>query len=109
MISANAAFVALVERGEVPNGRVDMLGYDDCVGLSGLTREEIAAIARHKHLPEIVASEMGACLCGSPEGKRLVGRTVEGSELAAAGLRSRLSRAARLVTRAAHSDQGDSP
>lgn len=60
-----------------------MLTYDDCVGLSELTPEEIAAIARHEHLPEIVALEMGTCLCGTAEGKRLLWRMiVEDSEAA---------------------------
>jgi hypothetical protein len=49
-----------------------MLSYDDCLGLSELTPEEIAAIAKHEYLPEIVALEMGWCLCGTPEGKRLI-------------------------------------
>ena len=53
-----------------------MLSYDDCVKLCGLTPEEIAAIARHEHLPEIVASGMGACLCRTPQGKRLIQRMI---------------------------------
>jgi hypothetical protein len=53
-----------------------MLSYDDCVALSELTPEEIAAIARHEHLPEIVALEMGACLCGTPEGRQLIRRMI---------------------------------
>ena len=51
-----------------------MLSYDDCVGLSELTPEEIGAIASHLHVPEIVAVEMGACLCRTSEGRRLVRR-----------------------------------
>jgi hypothetical protein len=47
-----------------------MLTYDDCVGLCGLRPEEIDAIARHEHLPEIVALEMGACLAETPQGRR---------------------------------------
>ena len=43
-----------------------MLTYDDCVGLCGLTAEEIDAIARQEHLPGIVALEMGACLSRMP-------------------------------------------
>ena len=39
-----------------------MLTFEDCVGLCGLSAEEIAAIARHEHLPEIVALELGASL-----------------------------------------------
>ena len=36
-------------------GESRMLTYKDCLKLCGLTAEEIAAIARHEHLPEIVA------------------------------------------------------
>jgi hypothetical protein len=58
-----------------------MLSYDDCVGLSELTPEEIAAIACRLHVPEIVAVGMGACLCWTPEGGQLIwrmsGRAVE--------------------------------
>jgi hypothetical protein len=53
-----------------------MLTYDDCVGLCGLTPEEIEAIAKHEHLPEIVALEMGSCLCGTPEGEQAVRRMI---------------------------------
>ena len=53
-----------------------MLTYDDCLGLSDLSPEEVAAIARHKHLPEIVALEMGWCLCGIPEGRQMIRRMV---------------------------------
>jgi hypothetical protein len=51
-----------------------MLSYDDCVGLSELTPEEIAAIACRLHVPEIVAVGMGACLSRTPEGGRLIRR-----------------------------------
>jgi hypothetical protein len=36
-------------------GETAMLTYDDCLALSGLTTEEVAAIAAHEHVPEIVA------------------------------------------------------
>ena len=45
-----------------------MLTYEDCVALSELTEEEIAAIQEHEHLPAIVAAELGAYLLHSPEG-----------------------------------------
>jgi hypothetical protein len=53
-----------------------MLTYDDCLGLSELTPEEIAVVARHEHLPEIVALEMGWYLCGTPLGKGLIRRMI---------------------------------
>ena len=46
-----------------------MLTYNDCLGLSGLSQEEVSALAKIKHLPEVVALEMGWSLCRTPEGK----------------------------------------
>ena len=51
-----------------------MLSYEDCVGLSELTPEEIAALACHLHVPEIVAVERGAQLCMTPQGRQLIRR-----------------------------------
>ncbi|MGE3293129.1 MAG: DUF6455 family protein [Geminicoccaceae bacterium] len=49
-----------------------MLTFEDCVGLCGLSAEEVAAIARHEHLPEIVALELGAGLARTSRGKRAI-------------------------------------
>jgi hypothetical protein len=53
-----------------------MLTFEDCVALSELTDEEIAAIAEHEHLPMIVASELGNylihCADGVPRLKRII-------------------------------------
>ena len=46
-----------------------MLTLEDCIGLSGLTEEEVLAIARHEHIPQIAAAELGNYLCHSPEGE----------------------------------------
>lgn len=53
-----------------------MLTYDDCVSFCVLASEEIAAIARHEHVPEIVALEMGAWLCETPEGRQVIRRMI---------------------------------
>jgi hypothetical protein len=53
-----------------------MLTYDDCLGLSGLAPQEIAAIAKHEHVPEIVALEMGWCLCASSAGGQAIRRMI---------------------------------
>ena len=45
-----------------------MLTYEDCVDLSGLTDEEIDAIAEHEHVPRIVALELGHYLLETEEG-----------------------------------------
>jgi len=60
-----------------------VLSYSDCVGLSELTPEEIAVIAQHEHLPDIVALEMGAVLHGTAAGRQLIRRMIiETSEAA---------------------------
>jgi hypothetical protein len=46
-----------------------MLTYEDCVGLSGLTREVIEAIAEHEHIPTIIAAELANYLCTNDAGE----------------------------------------
>ena len=45
-----------------------MLTYEDCVGLSDLTEEEIAAIAEHEHIPRMAALELGSYLVHTDAG-----------------------------------------
>ncbi|MEZ5829655.1 MAG: hypothetical protein R3D05_00570 [Dongiaceae bacterium] len=47
-----------------------MLSLDDCIALSSLSEEEIAAIAEHEHLPMVVAAELGNYLIQTPDGSR---------------------------------------
>ncbi|MGB0237826.1 MAG: hypothetical protein ACPG4B_04560 [Cycloclasticus sp.] len=53
-----------------------MLTYEDCVDLSGLTDEEIEAIAEHEHVPRLVALELGHYLleteAGVPAIKKII-------------------------------------
>jgi hypothetical protein len=53
-----------------------MLTYEDCVGLADLTEEEIAAIAEHEHLPEIIAAELGSYLVHDVEGVPMIKRII---------------------------------
>lgn len=46
-----------------------MLTYEDCIALCELSEEEVAAIAEHEHVPEIVALEMGHYLVHSDDGE----------------------------------------
>jgi len=39
-----------------------MITLEDCVGLCGLTEEEVLAIAEHEHLPEIGAAALAQYL-----------------------------------------------
>ncbi len=54
-----------------------MLSFEDCVGLSDLDEEEIAAIAEHEHVPEIVAAEMGCWLAHNPGGEFTIEHIIE--------------------------------
>lgn len=49
-----------------------MISFEDCVALCGLTREEIAAIAEHQHVPEIVAAALAQYLMHKQKGPRIV-------------------------------------
>ena len=60
-----------------------MLTFDDCVALSELTEDEVAAIAEHEHLPMIVAAELGNYLIHGPDGALRVKRIILDDMLAA--------------------------
>jgi hypothetical protein len=49
-----------------------MLNLRDCLDMADVTEKEIAAIARHEHIPLIVALELGHYLLGTPEGAKQV-------------------------------------
>lgn len=72
-----------------------MLSYEDCVGLCKLTREEIAAIAEHEHLPEIVALELGNHLIATEDGIAAIKRIIL-DDIGAASARGNVAHAAKL-------------
>ena len=51
-----------------------MLSYVDCEGMSELTANEVAAIARHMGVPDIIAVEIGANLRRTLQGRDLIER-----------------------------------
>lgn len=53
-----------------------MLTIEDCIELSGLTEEEVLAIAEHEHVPEMCAVEIGAYLVETPQGEKRVKRMI---------------------------------
>ena len=53
-----------------------MLTFEDCLGFSALTEEEIEAISQHEHLPEIVALELGNYLLHQPDGVPKIKRMI---------------------------------
>ena len=49
-----------------------MLTIQDCIELSGLSEEEILAIAEHEHVPEMIAVELGNYLVQTPAGEKRI-------------------------------------
>ena len=45
-----------------------MISFDDCASLSGLSPEEISAIAEHEHIPEMLAAALASYLIHSRHG-----------------------------------------
>ncbi|PWC37833.1 hypothetical protein [Azospirillum sp. TSO35-2] len=70
-----------------------MITIEDCIGMSGLTREEIDAIAEHEHLPEIVATELGNYLAATTAGQNEIRRMIE-DDIATAKTHGHLERVA---------------
>ena len=53
-----------------------MLTYEDCVGMSDLTQEEIEAIAEHEHVHEMIALELGNYLVHTDDGQPRIRRMI---------------------------------
>lgn len=53
-----------------------ILGFDDCLSQCTLTEEEIDAIARHEHLTEMAALELGNYLIRQPDGTVVIRRMI---------------------------------
>jgi hypothetical protein len=45
-----------------------MVSLDECIGMSGLSEDEIAVVAEQEHVPPVVAAEMASSLLSSPRG-----------------------------------------
>ena len=78
----------MAEIGQMVNflpGFGQMLSIEDCIALSSLTEEEVAAIAEHEHLPMIVAAELGNYLVQTPDGSRYIKRMIRDDIAAACG------------------------
>ena len=62
-----------------------MISRDDCIGLCGLTEEEVLALAEHEHIPEIVAAALAYhLLCQSDGCRRIAAMIADDVNLAAA-------------------------
>lgn len=53
-----------------------MLTFQDCVAFCDLTEDEIAAVAEHEHIPQIVAAELGHYLVQCPRGVPMLKRII---------------------------------
>lgn len=53
-----------------------MLTLQDVIDYSDLTEEEVAAVAEHEHIPDIVAAEFGNYLVHSPDGVPMLKRII---------------------------------
>jgi len=87
-----------------------MLRLDDCIALSELSEDEIAAIAEHEHIPAIAAAEMGAYLLHLPGGETRLKRIIL-DDIAAAHARGDWAHALalRLVLRNFIAEHGTTP
>lgn len=53
-----------------------MLTREDCLALCELSEDEVAAIAEHEHIPEVVAMELAQYLCHTPDGEARIRRMI---------------------------------
>ncbi len=72
-----------------------MLTLDDCIALSGLSEEEIDAIAEHERIPEMAALELGAYLVLRPDGCAAIRRFIV-DDIALAQVQKRYAHSAQL-------------
>jgi hypothetical protein len=72
-----------------------MLSLVDCLAMSGLDEEEVAAIAEHEHLPLIIASELARYLSATPTGDPIIERMIR-DDIAEALAREDRAHAAKL-------------
>ncbi len=72
-----------------------MLTLEDCLAMCDLTREEIAAIAEHEHLPEVIAAELGNYLIRTATGQRAI-KDIMRDDILAAQARGDFSHSAKL-------------
>jgi hypothetical protein len=53
-----------------------MISLEDCIGLCGLTKKEVLALAEHEHIPDILATALAQHLLGQPDGCRKIGAMI---------------------------------
>src|SRR5437879_808513 len=53
---------------QIRHSRIAMISLEDCIALSGLTEQEVMAIAEHEQVPEIAAAAIGRYWLKKPNG-----------------------------------------
>jgi hypothetical protein len=66
----------MTKRAGAAPGRPIMLTRDDCIALCDLTPAEVAAIAEHEHVPEIIAAELGNYLVHTLAGEARIEKMI---------------------------------
>jgi len=61
-----------------------VLTWEDCLALSDLTDEEVAAIAAHERCPDMVAAELGNYLMATAVGRKRIEKMIREDIQAAA-------------------------
>ncbi len=72
-----------------------MVDLESCIALSGLTEEEVAAIAERERIPDMIAAALGSCLTRLPDGPERICE-IFADDILAAQQRGDHARAARL-------------
>ncbi len=49
-----------------------MIALEDCIAICGLTPEEVAAIAEHEHVPDVIAATLGSYLLQQAHGSERI-------------------------------------
>jgi len=78
-----------------------MLTIKDCLDLCACDEEEVLAVARHEHIPEIVAAELAEYLVHTDGGVMMIKRCIV-DEIHTARKRGDAKRAERLVAALNH-------
>lgn len=53
-----------------------MISLEDCIAFCGLTETEVAAIAEHEHVPEVVAATLGQYLPHQQHGPETIKKMI---------------------------------
>lgn len=79
-----------------------MISIEDCIALSGLTREEVDALAEHEHLPEVAATALAAWLMSREESGEIQVRAMIRDDIRAALRAGNRAHAAELLAALRH-------